>query len=190
MRRLNVNVDTSGGKSSDIQFILASATIGNPIECASKLINRPAKPSPCIEAETSSMGLGSSNNSSQPGTQSVNKTLSRFPPRTKDILSPLASTEKVRTILKSSFLQSAIHRNFNSYNLFVQVKEDEGDVRGYVGSKRVALQSQSERLCLYNQLILRYLQLQRQLLPGLNSDGALQCTSLFPLPSPLPSLFL
>jgi len=53
-----VNVDTFGGKSSDIQFILASATIGNPIECASKLISRPAKPALAIQEEDSSTQHG------------------------------------------------------------------------------------------------------------------------------------
>ena len=43
------------GKSSDLQFILTSATVGNPIDCASKLIDRPVKPPPGFFDETSSV---------------------------------------------------------------------------------------------------------------------------------------
>lgn len=39
-RRLYVAVDGFGGDSTQIQFILASATIGNPVDLASRLLHR------------------------------------------------------------------------------------------------------------------------------------------------------
>lgn len=40
-RRLYAAVDTFCGDSKQIQFILASATIGNPVDLASRLLHRP-----------------------------------------------------------------------------------------------------------------------------------------------------